>query len=379
MALTTIDFDYPDIIMPSGGAVAYAASIALNGTGDFQGFVCQAKESITITSVGMRVASRTGSPGNVATGLRLGIAYVDATTGFPATTPVWANATFSGAAGTAYQDFNATTGVTTSQMLIATLTTAVTISRGTVFAILMDPVSGTWATGTELGITPGLSAAGPNIQTPYSYGMTGSTFALNAVAAPNFLYRSSTTTYGYPYETITSLNINSGSTPDEVGMYFRLPSGVCSTFQVSSVRIGMLPSGQDFDVILYDTNGTTVLQTVTVDGNILNTTAHGVVEVEFSGTIATLTAGSYYRLVVRPATATNMGAFQYYTFRTDNDKTAFLNNAADVQYTSRTNAGAWTENTNQIMTMQAVITAMDPGTSSGGLKTHPGMSGGLRG
>lgn len=381
MPLTEIDFLYPRIIMPQGGAVTAAANIAINGTGDAQVWICQAEEDMTITAVGIHVTTRTGSPGNVTSGLRLGITYIDTTTGFPTTspTPTWANATFSGAAGTAYQDFNATSGITTNQNLIATLTTSVTITRGTVFGICADPVSGTWDTSNFINIRTGFVSTYPSYNFPYSGGITAATYVDNTVDCPTFLYRSSTKTYGQPYETVASINNDQGGVPDEYGMYFRFPTGTTATYQISGVRLGCLVAA-DFDVILYDTNGTTVLASVTVDSSIQNQTTHGAYNYLFTGTtLPTLTAGLYYRLVVRPSTSTAMGPLQYFTFRTDADKTAILGSASDVQYTSRTDAGAWTQDTNRLFAMQAIVVALDAGTSTGGMKVHPGLSGGING
>jgi len=67
MALTEVDFLYPKIIMPQGGAITAAANIAINGTSDAQVWICQAEETVTITAVGFHVTTRTGSPGNTAT------------------------------------------------------------------------------------------------------------------------------------------------------------------------------------------------------------------------------------------------------------------------------------------------------------------------
>lgn len=380
MAIVPIEFAYPDIMMPSSAAIAYTTG-ALNGTSDVQGWVTAAEESITITKVGCLVTARTGSPGNVASGVRLGIVYIDNTTGFPATTPVWADGTFSGSAGTAYQDFNATTGVTTGVFLEATLTTPVAITKGTVFGIMIDPVSGTWDTTNLLTVARGVNTTFPYIRFPYGFEITSTAYALVNSAAPIFYYKSATKTYGYPYQTFTGVNNNSGSTPDEYGMYFRIPTGVCSTYNVRGMRLGFVPGTADFDVLLYDTNGTTVLQSISIDGNQMHTGNGAAFDFIFSQTtLATLSAGSYYRLVVRPSTATSMGSIQYAGFAASADKEAVLGNASDVQYTSRTNAGAWTEDTTRLWTMQALISGMDAGsTGSGGVKTHPGMTGGMRG
>jgi hypothetical protein len=74
-----------------------------------------------------------------------------------------------------------------------------------------------------------------------------------------------------------------------------------------------------------------------------------------------------------------MGPVQYFTFRTDADKAAVLGAADDVQYTSRTNAGGWTQDTNRLFAMQAIVVALDTGTATGGMLVHPGMTGGMRG
>ncbi len=369
--MASILYPYPDIQMPSSAAIAFTTG-AVNGTSDVQGWVTAAEEDMTITKVGALITGRTGSPGNVASGVRLGIVYVDGATGFPATTPVWANGTFSGAAGTAYQDFNATSGVTTGVFLEATLTTSVTITKGTVFAIMLDPVSGTWDTSNLLTVARGINNTFPYTRFPYGFEITASAYAMVNSASPIFYYKSSTKTYGYPYQAFAGVNNNSGSTPDEYGMYFRIPSGSCTTFKVRGLRLGFVPGSQNFDVLLYDTNGSTVLHSETIDGNQMHTGNGASFDFIFQeNTLATLPPGSFYRLVVRPGTTTAMGSIQYMSFPTSADKIALLGNADDVQYTSRTNGGAWTEVTDRLWTMQALISDMTATTSGGGLASNP--------
>lgn len=365
-----IYFAYPDIMMPSSAAIAFSA-VALNGTSDVQGMVCVAEENMTITKVGVIPTSRTGSPGNVAGGCRLGIVYIDATTGFPAAPAVWANGTFSGAAGTAYQDFNATT-LTVGSFLEATLTTSVTITKGTVFGIMIDALAGNWDTGNLLNIVRGTNNSYPYKRFPYGFQIITTAYEMANTAHPVFYYKSSTKTYGYPYQSFTGVNVASNGTPDEFGMYFRMPTNTCSTYKVKGMRLGFVPGGSNFDVLLYDTDGSTVLHSVTVDGNILHPTNGAAFDFEFaSTTLSTLNAGSFYRLVVRPSTLTAMGSVQYATFPVAADKLAILPDASDVQYTSRADAGAWTEVDNRLWTMQALIVDMTAPTSSGGLASNP--------
>lgn len=357
--------------MPSSAAIAFTTG-ALNGTSDVQGWVTAAEEDMTITAVGCLVSSRTGSPGNTSTALRLGIVYISATTGFPATTPVWADGTFSGSAGTAYASFNATSGVTTGVFLEATLTTPVQIQKGTVFGIMIDPVSGTWDTSNLLNIVRGLNNTFPYTRFPYGFEITSSAYAMVNSASPVFYYKSSTKTYGYPYQSFTGVNNNSGSTPDEYGMYFRIPANTCSTYKVRGLRLGFVPGSADFDILLYDTDGSTVLHSVSIDGNQMHTGNGASFDFIFTDdTLATLTAGSYYRLVVRPATGTGMGSIQYLTFPASADKISILGDPDDVQYTSRTNAGSWTEETARLWTMQALISDMTQATGGGSTAANP--------
>lgn len=332
--------------------------------------------TVSATSGGSAITMNTTSSSGVHTlnlsrGLRIGIAYVDATTGFPATTPVWADGTFSGAAGTAYQDFNATTDITVSVFNEAVLTTPVTITKGSIFAILVDPTVGTWDTSNLLNTVRGINNAFPYLRFPYGFENTAGTFAFVNTASPIFYYKSSTTTYGHPLQTFVGVNNNSGSTPDEYGLYFRIPTGTCTTYKVEGMRLGFTPGSADFDVLLYDTDGATVLHSMTVDGNIMHTGNGAAFDFLFpQTTLATLTAGSYYRLVVRPSTTTAMGSVQYMTFPASADKKAVLGNADDVQYTSRTNAGSWTEVTDRLWTIQALISDMTA-TGGGGLAANP--------
>lgn len=367
---------YPDIPMPSSAAIAYSTG-NIDGSSDFQGWVCKAEVDMTITRVGFKMTSRTGASAKT---LRVGIVYIDNTTGFPATTPVWADATFSGGAGTAYADIDPlTTSLTT--FVEVTLTTAVAIQKGTIFGILLDPTTGTWAASTNLiAVVRGTNNQSPYIRFPYGMEVTSAAFAYVNTACPIFYYGSSTQKYGYPLDSFTGVNIGNGSTPDEIGMYFRIPSTVCSTYKVRGLRVGGALGTGDFDVLLYDTDGSTVLHTVAVDSNILHNGNAAQYDIIFNDDVlATLTASSYYRAVVRPSTATTIGSIQYMSFVTATDKLVFLGNEADVQYTSRVNAGAWTEDTAKLWTMQLLISDMTAPTGTGGVKTHPGMTGGMRG
>jgi hypothetical protein len=161
----------------------------------------------------------------------------------------------------------------------------------------------------------------------------------------------------------SALNFNSGSTPDERGTLF-VPSFNCKVMGfVTSITIGSgsLPV---FD-LMDDANN--VLATVTLS-NIHRTTGSYASYHHFDAE-ATLAAGQSYRIAMRPNSATNCTLTNLTQFPAGVKLAGF----SSMQYTSRTNAGAWTEDATQIAYLIPLISAVDDG-GGGGLLTHPGMS-----
>ena len=168
----------------------------------------------------------------------------------------------------------------------------------------------------------------------------------------------------------TGYNINSGTTPDEVGNVF-VPSISCKVIGfVTSIQIGSgaLPV---FDLMDSSNN---VLATATLSNEYRTT---GSVNSQHNfGSEATLTAGQTYRITMRPDSATNCNISAYFKFPSGVKLSGFTS----MQRTERTNAGAWTDDSTRIAMLFPVLSAVDDGASTGGgLLTHPGMSGGMRG
>ena len=357
--MAAFQFSYPDIPVPNGGAPAFQ-TVTLDATTDRYAVVFRAEDNMTVTSVQFRQGTVTGSPD----ALRVGLQEVDANNGLP-------NGTWLGGVSN-YQALTIVSGNNNS-FVTATLPTSVTLIRGQVVAMVLQPVSGGgggagWDGSDFMTVSRTIANVAYGHRGPYAVDNTTKSTNQNCV----FKINTSTRSYGLPIETITSRSNNSGSTPDEYGMYFRIPSGVCSTYKIQGVRISGALSSADWYLRLYDTNGTTVLQEVFVDSSELSMgTVYPSLIYWDTSTLATLNAGSYYRLVFAPATTTATGALYAWDLDSAADRICFLGDAADISATERTNAGAWTETDTRLWAMQALIIDITAPTGGGGLAANP--------
>lgn len=142
-----------------------------------------------------------------------------------------------------------------------------------------------------------------------------------------------------PVSAFTTSTYNSGSTPDERSLKFRttVPTSVKGVL----LRLGTSASG-DFDVVLYDSDGTTALATKSVLAANALSTGNDLHRVLFNSSVR-LRANTYYRLAVKPTSANNVNLIQI-----DVTTAALLDNfngGQDFHLSTRTNAGAWTDTT----------------------------------
>jgi len=161
-----------------------------------------------------------------------------------------------------------------------------------------------------------------------------------------------------PITAFTSQAYNSGSTPDERALKFSIPV----TCRVCGASINIATAaGANFDVVLYDTDGTTVLASVSMDGDVKGGTAMNRMVVYFP-TPVTLTAGASYRLSVKPTTANSVTVIEM-----------TVNNAAYLEaipggttciLSTRTDAGAWSDTTTIRPKQGLIIDQLDDGSNS---------------
>lgn len=134
-----------------------------------------------------------------------------------------------------------------------------------------------------------------------------------------------------------SMNVNSGTTPDEVALYVKFPVDV----KVDGAMVNIDLDG-DCDVILYDSDGTTALETVSLDANVRAGTTVAMALVEFTQE-HTLLANTFYRLAVKPTSVTTVVP-RYMDVPVAATLDAFPG-GQNAHWSQRTDAGAWTETT----------------------------------
>lgn len=156
----------------------------------------------------------------------------------------------------------------------------------------------------------------------------------------------------------TSNTIASNTTPDEIALYFRFPVGV--TVGGAFVIIDLDAA---CDVVLYDTDGTTALATVSLDSDVRATTAVNGTMVVFPSEID-LTANSYYYLSIKPTTTTAVG-YRYMTVRATGSMDMF-DLGQNAYLAQRTDAGVWAGTTTQRPRMSLLVTKVHDGSGGGG-------------
>lgn len=147
--------------------------------------------------------------------------------------------------------------------------------------------------------------------------------------------------YGNALTTSTvHVQLRSDSTPDEAGCRFRLPVGMTAI----GLRVGLDTSWgatATADVVLYDDSDTVLASTSIGDKDYVDDADY--VDVWFDA--VNLVAGAYYRLVVK-ATTSGVGGntfLQRYQFNGTAERDSWPPGDGNWVYTSRTDAGAWTE------------------------------------
>ena len=179
----------------------------------------------------------------------------------------------------------------------------------------------------------------------------------------------------YPFSWATTGNFNSGSTPDEYASMFQVPFA-CET---SGATVNLFTLGA-CEIILYsDPLGTPVAQrTVTVAQTQSSNVGNSWLHVSWPSTY-TLTANTNYAIAVRPTTATNISASQA-TIGSADVRTLMMCGATWQRGTRTNQSGAFGSlSTTTMLYAMPRISGIDTGSAGGGLLTHPGLTGGIRG
>jgi hypothetical protein len=156
---------------------------------------------------------------------------------------------------------------------------------------------------------------------------------------------------------LTGTLYNSGSNPDEVALKFRLPFPyrVKGFWAVATAST----AGADFDIILYDA-ADAVLASVSFDGDQVGTTGSGSNFVQvFFNTPQVCQANQWYRLALKPTTASNVRRSQLSVY-----SAAYMDALEGGQnfiMSTRVNAGVWTDSTTDRPLMGLIIDQLAAG------------------
>ena len=155
-------------------------------------------------------------------------------------------------------------------------------------------------------------------------------------------YKTASGTYGPVLQSIASTTYNSDSTPDERALEFTLPAAWGATFQVVGIKAHItVPSAAKTVLIqLYD--GTTMLQGVTWDADVVSGTAGRLLTKLFDeATLSTLTYGNTYRVGFAPQEVDTTFGLRVGANAAAADWQGWPGGASFALAT-RTDAGAWT-------------------------------------
>lgn len=159
----------------------------------------------------------------------------------------------------------------------------------------------------------------------------------------------------------TGISLSTGTTPDEVGNYFTVPVScrVCGFWLYLDMDYACTLS-------LQNTSGTTLANVVT-SPDYRKAASDGILYYLFDSDPASyydLTAGTYYRMVVTPSSASNI-TYTKVIVAAAADMSAFDLGTSCI-FTSRTDGGSWSQTDTERLNMGLIISHIDVGSGGGG-------------
>jgi len=322
-----------------GGFAPSLTSALMDASGEAVGFTLVAPKAGTISKIGFRT-------GTVTTGQSLDIRIETVGSDmFPSGT-LWAANTNGNQAILDTDD---------NKWFWVTLTAGAVVAQGQQFCVAIRWVS----TVGNLNIAYTSSSTATAGGVPFAASYTTS-WAFTA-AIPNIAVEYSSPTSRpflgtLPVLAHNSITFNNGSSPDEIGIIFQYP--------VPCKIIGAIAKINEvvttFAVKLYDSDGSTVLESVTNIDAESNQASSGQVVILFD-TQPIINANMNYRLTLLPETAASITTKE---LEVDTASTMeALDGGANIYRTDRTDAGAWSQTTTKRPLLTPLISAIDSGPS----------------
>lgn len=340
-------------IPPLVGRYVYG-TMGMTAAGHKAAFIFQVPKTGNIAKVGIRVGTVTS-----AQTLKISLQGVDAS-GFPDGTIM--------SSGNAY---GTQASPATDTFYLVTLTSAAAVTLSNHIAVVVE-----WSgTAGNLQIT-GIQFGATTIHSGYGVLYTASwakqlQIPCCALEYDDGSYGGGTT---YPASAMGSTIFNSGSTPDERGLYFQVPFpcravGAGGYFQHNG-------ASNTYQMVLYDSDGSTVLATASPTAIAVATNDYGHHFWLFSAT-TNLSKDTWYRLVIKP-TSVNGATIVDWTLPTGSGANIMdsLPLGQKCYKTSRTDAGAWTQDSAIRPQLCILLNAFDDGVGGG---SGGPVSGNMRG
>ncbi len=333
------------------GTAPTVTNFTLNQTTDQLEVIFQAFEDATITRLGLRQGTVTGT----APSYKISLQGFDAS-GLP-------DGTIKGGGSPASTTFTPVAGGNNTWAW-KTLDNSFAVTRGSFYAWVIAYNSGTidgsnncsFGSFSSVGVSPGL---------PFPIQNDAGSRTKQA-GTPIFGYGSTGVAYGTPGNAFSASNFNSGSTPDEKASLINIPTTWCSTYKiVGAAWYGSSAAGTAYDLKLYDTDGTTVLQSINLDTDADEATGGRRRMVFFDeSSLSSLVAGSSYRLAIVPG-GTNI-ALAAFSVGATADLDAYAGGASICQGSTRADAGSWTNDNLTRYGINPILADITAPSSGGG-------------
>lgn len=316
------------------------SSLLIDASGEKVAFIIQIPKTGTVSKIGFRTGTVT-TPQT----LRVGLYTVDGSG--DATTTAYGGMV----AGTQ------TSPASTTNYLV-TLGTNSSVTAGDIVAVVIEFDS------TVGNLNIAYAATETNVF-PYVELYTGTWAKTAATPVVSLEYDdgSYAVIYGcVPPGSSTNTTFNSGSTPDEYALYFKLKGPV--NLNGVSLYGGASATGADFSLVLYDTDGTTSLASLSIDGDTRASTSATTISMYTFTSAITLSKDVFYYLSLKPTTANNCRLTRYTVANAGSMDS--LPGGSLFYEATRTDAGGWSTTTTVRPGIYLHLSAIDDGTSSSG-------------
>lgn len=353
--VATPKFHMPPYHWPTTGGFTVSTGSNMDASGDKYAFVIQCPKAGTLDKFEFRLATVGNTPDN---GIRLSFQSIDMATGFPD--------------GTQSQYRDITSGLTANTWQAPGLMTSDgtdggvkrTVAAGDIIGCVIEYVTFVASDSFALSV---LDSASTSIVNQYLLNGSTGTYVKGNVGLPLLALKYSDGSYAefdipiWPVMAREINTFNSSSTPDEIGLKITFPMGV------RTVGVWL---GGDLDnasqAVLYDASSS-VIDSFTFDPDLRTVTNHAPNFAYWPAGPHTLTASTVYRLILKPTTTSGVIMSVLQLAGAAYQACLPGGTGSTLIYTTRTDAGAWTDDSTRRPMIGLICDGVDSGGGSGGV------------